>query len=132
MHVEGSCSSTHFSVLFSFFVAVLIFMPSMTLTLKEPSHACDVLKSIPLSIVVKCLVNMCYVIVMILFLLDESLRGNLTLSVLKLCDCQIGTEGTSKLAELLGYLPTITVFDLSFNCFDSGGLKEIGKHYLLS
>ncbi len=70
----------------------------------------------------------CYILpYCLLTVLAQALRANPAFSALKLRDCDIDANGTSILAELVMQLSTLTVFDLSFNRFNSYGLKQIGK-----
>ena len=62
----------------------------------------------------------------------QALRGNTVLSVLKLRDCKMYVEGTKQIVEvLLDNTTSLTVLDLSFNSFDSAGMKYLGTVCLL-
>ncbi len=57
------------------------------------------------------------------------MKANATVSVLKLRDCNIDTEGTLQLAEVLRLVNDLTTVDLSFNAFDINGIRVLGKEW---
>ena len=57
----------------------------------------------------------------------QALRGSTVLSVLKLRNCNIDSEGTKRLAGALADIHTLTILDLSFNSFCEDGGSILGK-----
>ncbi len=55
------------------------------------------------------------------------MRANRAVSILKLRDCNIDAVGTLQLAEVLRLVNDLTTVDLSFNAFDTNGIKLLGK-----
>ena len=57
----------------------------------------------------------------------SALRGNTSLTELRLRDCRIDAEGLSHLAQALCVNTTLRVLDLSGNTVDSQGAEHLGK-----
>ena len=57
----------------------------------------------------------------------SALRGNTVLTELRLRGCGIDAEGTSKLAEALLNIKTLSKLDLSANTVNSEGARHLGK-----